>query len=119
MKLDLHHCDDRINRTLKRALKGKQKRDFTKDVMLMTRRDYDWEHRRTQPTASPDQIVNQIDEVMRHWKKKIPKSTYKALETCKIHAAKGKVIHIRLVMMNILYNHILVFLIKCKNTRIH
>ena len=66
IKLDLHHCNSRITKTIKKALKGREKSDFIKDIMLMTRNDYDWASERTQPTANPDQILNAIDAIIRY-----------------------------------------------------
>ena len=55
----------------------------------MTRVDYDWEFERTQPTASPEEIVQNIEQLIKYWGKKINKATIEAFENAKSHAVKG------------------------------
>ena len=55
----------------------------------MTRVDYDWEFERTQPTASPEEIVQNIEQLIKYWGKKINKATIEAFENAKFHAVKG------------------------------
>ena len=55
----------------------------------MTRVDYDWEFERTQPTASPEEIVQNIEQLIKYWGKKINKATIEAFQNAKSHAVKG------------------------------
>ena len=88
IKLDLHHCDHRVTRTLDDRMENWEKDNFKKDIMLMTRKIYDWGKVRTQATASPEEILTNINEIIKYWKRKIPPATLDALEKTKTHAAK-------------------------------
>ena len=90
VKLDIHHFDDRLNRTLKDTnFTVTQKEAFKYMVMMITRQEGDSEFVRTKPTASSEEILKNLTKAHTYWEKiGLPKSMKKAFKLAYKHTSK-------------------------------
>ena len=90
MKLDIFHAVQRLTTSVgRRELTPVDYRKFCQDAKFIFRQEKDRSKKRMLPTASEDEIVQNLDNLLRTWKSKLPALSKKRISNLKKHAEKG------------------------------